>query len=445
MSRSRRLHLEPLGRRDVPANLTVTYAAASHTLTIVGDDAVNDVTIQGDAADKTHFFLTSTTGDINNVPGPFATKSGVQNINIRMLAGNDTVTFGNTVPIELAGSLSVNGGDGANTLSTTDLTVKKNFAVTNGVHTGGTATTDLANLTVGGGLSIRNGSGDTFTFIHRNTAGTSAVVGNVTVTNGTGQDVFFMGDMNVGGSVAVANGHGDGVTAGRTTIYNFANTAARSVIRGSVTVSYLDGDMSAFDALVDTEVRGNVTLNHGAGRFATYFDGYKTSVPVVIRGNLTITGTGPQTVDIGRQYNKTGLVVGKTFAVTAGVGDDFLSLNNLDVSGATRFNLGAGANQVSIDDSVFGGTFALTTGAGIDTINFDTTAGTTQATTFHGAVTIIEGAGVDTLTLAGTADTGQGLVILSTFTVHHGVEGETITENLSHESFPFGNVVKYLV
>ena len=37
---------------------------------------------------------------------------------------------------------------------------------------------------------------------------------------------------------------------------------------------------------------GNVTFNHGPGTATTYLDGYQTSLPVIVRGNLRLTGSG---------------------------------------------------------------------------------------------------------------------------------------------------------
>lgn len=64
-----RPRLERLEGRDVPGNLTVTYAAASRTLTVVGDAGNNDLTVHQDSGG--FFILSSTTDSINNNNGPY--------------------------------------------------------------------------------------------------------------------------------------------------------------------------------------------------------------------------------------------------------------------------------------------------------------------------------------------------------------------------------------
>src|SRR5262249_43396469 len=157
--------------------------------------------------------------------------------------------------------------DGANSVTATDLKVEKNFSITNGTNTSGSDQTSLANLTVGGSLTINNGSGDTSIHLNGNSAGTSAVQGSITITNGSGEDDLQITDMNVGGNLSVNDGHGNASgIAGYTEIFNTSNTSFRSTIKGNVTVSYLDGNTTFFnDGIWDTEVQGNVTFNHGSG------------------------------------------------------------------------------------------------------------------------------------------------------------------------------------
>src|SRR5262249_56449182 len=93
----------------------VAYAAASHALTVTGTDDPNQLTVTGDAADPTHFLLSSTTDTIGGTAGPFSTPSGVMNLVIRMGAGDDTVELAGSPPIRLVGGLTVDGGGRENT------------------------------------------------------------------------------------------------------------------------------------------------------------------------------------------------------------------------------------------------------------------------------------------------------------------------------------------
>lgn len=421
-----RPRLQSLEGRDVPTNLTVAFSPLTHTLTVVGDADANDVTVRADPADPTHFALTST-GTINGQAGPYSSSSGVRNLAFKMLAGDDTVTFDTAVPIHVTGSLSVDGGDGANTVSATDLTVDRNLSITNGAHRGVVAFTLLANLSVGGSVSIRSAAGGTDTRIQG--TGVSTIRGSLRVTNGTGNDLFTLTDTNVDGDIVINNGHGNAAgSAGRVEIANFRNTAFRSVIGGNLTVTYLDGDGVLFDAIWDTEVRGNLTLNHGSGAFQTAFDGFQTFQPDLVRGNVTVTGTGANSLRVGEDVRGTGLVVGGRFALTSGgTAAATVTVNKLQVGGSTAISLGGGDNAVGIDESLFAGRFTLTTGAGNDTVNIETTAGTLAATVFERGALLSLGAGGNVLGMTATLggpvpDTGQVVVAWGTFIVTGGAQ-----------------------
>src|SRR5262249_21263384 len=157
-------------------------------------------------------------------------------------------------------------------------------------------------------VTITDGNGDTSTTIERDSAGTSYVLGSLKITNGTGQDFTSLNDTNFGGSVTVNDGHGGAGIAGRTLVFNNPNTTC-SVIGGNVAVTNPDGNGSHWDGIWDTTVQGSVKFNHGSGAFTTNFDGYTTSLPVLIRGSLKLNGTGATTVTAGVEYKTTGLVV----------------------------------------------------------------------------------------------------------------------------------------
>jgi hypothetical protein len=432
--------LEHLERRLVPANLTASFSPVTHTLTVLGDAQDNAVTIKGDAGDRTHFTLSSSTGTINNSHAAFSSPSGVKNLAIQLLDGTDSVIFDNTVHIDLLGTLAINGGNGANSVAGSDLTVEKSVVITNGTNTTGTDQFELNNLSIKGSLTINNGNGQSFTQIQRSSAGISSIVGNLSITNGTGKDEFYLVDTNVGGSVTINNGHGGSGVAGRIDIFNALNTAYRSLIGGNLTVTYLDGDVLSHDGLFDLEVMGNVTLNHGSGAFGTSIDGYQTTLPVLIHGNLTITGTGANSINIGSLFLNTGLIVGKNFTVTTGSGADSLAVNKLQVYGISKWSLGDGANSVTIDDSLFGGTFTLLTGAGNDTFNLEMTAGSSSLTVFDKAVVLSFGNGSDTGQIAFQHhDANQGIVAYSTFVVLRG--WDSWGQDPGQEFFPLGGFV----
>jgi hypothetical protein len=444
-----RPYVDRLEDRTVPtSNLTVSFSAVTHTLTVVGDANADEVTVQGDKTSQTHFMLTSS-GTINGQPSPFSTPTGVKNMAFKMLGGNAFVFFDPTVPVTVQGSVMFAGGSGQNTVDAAQLTVGKNLSVTNAAHNS-SDTVELNDFSAGGNVTVRNAGGDSFTRLERNVAGVSTIKGSLTVTNGAGLDTLDLLDTNVDGSVTINNGHGNASgVAGSVSIVNEFNSAFRSVIGGNLTVSYLDGNSVFHDGIFDTEVLGNVTLNHGSGAFSTHMDGVGTQLPVLIHGSLTITGTGANSVEFGTRAgvgeNGSGVVVDKGFTLTSGVGTAAtLGFKNFRVGGNTSIKLGDGGNTVTIDDSEFGGLFTLVSGAGADTINLETTAGTSAATVFMKAVLIDLGAGFDTVNDvsngSNTPDVGEALVIWSTF-VYKNVENPF--NALSHEYFPNGGRIQF--
>jgi hypothetical protein len=445
-NRGVRLHVEPLEGRAVPANLTITYAASSHTLTIVGDNDANVLDIQGDVNDPTRFTVTST-GTINNGPGTFATPNGVQNMTIRLSDGNDILMFVEAPTIQ--GRLTIDGGDGDNSVSTigstlTGLTVGKDFSITNGAGYDSTVLTDLF---VGGSLIVRNGDGGSDLKVQRDSVGVSTIGGSVRVKNGSGPDSTSLNDLNVGGGVTVENGHTDANGfPGTIQIANYWNTAFRSQIRGSVSVSYLDGvEKGTSDVLADVVVGGNVTFAYGAASCTTVLDGNVTGLPTIVNGSLSITSTVAHAVELGIGLMNKGLVVGRSLSITGGAGFGFVNMNKLQVDGSATLRLGDGSNTVNINDSSFGGSFRLTTGALADVVNLDTITGGPAATTFRGPVLINLGAGNDTVNVAGLATINQAVEILGTFVVHHGTGSDVLNVNPSHEFFPFGTSIQWVV
>jgi hypothetical protein len=437
-----RPYVDRLEARDVPAaNLTVTFSPVTHTLTVVGDANDNNVTVTGDFLDQTHFILTSSNSSINSEPPPYSTPSGVKNLVFKMLDGNDSVEFDPKVPIFLRGGVSIDGGAGVNSVAATYLTVGKNLSVTNAAQATGLDSVVLIDFSAGGSVQVKNAGGDSFTSINRYAAGVSTIKGSLTVTNGTGNDSLLLLDTNVDGNVTINDGHGNAAgVAGFVGIFNFYNTAARSIIGGNLTVTYLDGNANGYDGLWDAEVLGNVTLNHGPGVFTTDMDGYATHLPVLIHGNLTITGTGANSLGFGTNNgsgNGSGLIVGKKFTLTSGGGAaETLGFKNVQVCGDTLITLGNGGNTVTIDDSIFGGRFTLMSGVGNDTFNLEATTGTTSATEFKKAARIDLGSGNDVSYLAynATPDAGEAVVCLATFEDKTGGAGF----DLSRFFFPNG-------
>ncbi len=424
--------IELLEPRIAPANLIATVVA--HTLFVTGSADADSLIIDAVAGDATKFVLTpGGVGGTVNGGANFTTSTGVTDIVIKLLDGDDSLTFNNAVGgIYVKGSVFVDGGNGANALDARDLTVEKNFTIKNGKNPIGTDTTNLVNTSVLGALAIANGDGDTQTMLSRASAGSSTIRGNVSIVNGTGADETVLRDMNVGGNVTVANGHG----GGSTNFFNMFNTATRSLIRGNVVVSYADGTVNS-DGLWDVEVFGNVALKHGAGAATTHFDSRGTSLPPLIHGSLTITGTGTATIDVGAVGTGGGLIVERNLTISSGAGNDVFTFRNLHMGGATKLAQGGGNDTVNIDDSTFTGAFALATGKGNDGLNLERLAGTAAPTIFAAPVSVNLGTGADNFSRTGLADANLLLIVYRTFVVKYS-GGYSSAFSPSRDVFPFG-------
>src|SRR5205823_5143164 len=104
------------------------------------------------------------------------------------------------------------------------------------------------------------------------------ILGNLSITNGTGLDYTTILDTKIGGNVTINNGHGNASgSAGKTWIFNAFAGVPRSLIGGNLSVTYADGNGIGYEGIWDEEVVGNVNLNYGTGNFTLNFDGFQSS------------------------------------------------------------------------------------------------------------------------------------------------------------------------
>jgi hypothetical protein len=404
--------LETLESRLTPAG-AITSSFANGTWTLTGDVAANSIAINPTGTAK-KFTVVGLDGE--SFTGAM-TRGNVENIVINLGDGADTVRVNNTAnPMTLAGKLIIHGGDGSNYVRIDRVTVKKSLKITNGTaDPGNNHEVYLSDSKVSGNVSATSLAGDTiFTAYQDDVA--SSIGGNLIVTNGDGRDRVDIIDTPIGGDVVVHNGHGDAFgQAGRFWMFNSENTTSRSVVSGSIKVTNLTGEVS-YNGIWDTVVKGNVTFDHGSGPAAVHFDDYSLPLPVRIRGNLTIRGTGATYVETGiSQELLQGLSVGKNLSITTGDAADMLVLHQLEVGLATTIKTGGGADEITIDDSVFHGplpsvkpvSFLLETGAGNDLVRLDTSDGTAGVVAFERVAQIDLGLHDDTLTLGFTGDAAR--------------------------------------
>jgi hypothetical protein len=424
--------LEPLESRLTPAG-SITTSFANGTWTIVGDDDANSIVINPTAT-ANKFTVAGLDGE--TFTGA-TTRGNVTNIVVKMAGGADRVVINDTGgPMKLAGALNIQGGDDANTIEIDRLKLQKSLKVSNGTASTGGHVTNLSNSKVSGSVSASSVSGNTHFTAWRDTAGdASSIGGNLTVTNGVGEDKVDLLDTNIGGNVTVHNGEGSALDrAGRFWMYNNVNDTSRSVVSGNVKVTYLTGEVT-YDGMWDTDVKGNVTLDHGSGTATTRFDGYSLALPTRIRGNLTIRGTGEAFIAIGQSLNH-GLSVGKNLNLITGDLNDFIESYLLKVGLTTTIQTGGGADTIDIDDSVFLGplpsvkplAFLLDTGSGNDIVNIDTADGWPAATVFGRAARIDLGSDDDTLTLGEAFDADRRVEHKKKITFRGGDGNDTLNQ-----------------
>jgi len=426
--------IELLEQRIAPAVLVTTLG---HKLVIKGDNSGDTIQIDGVVGSPTDFTVTAG-ADVSHV-------TGITDIAIALGSGADSVAFSNGVaPISISGSVVIDGGAGGKSVTGVGVTIGKNLTVAYGnAGASATHTTGFTDTTIGGNLTVHEGSALTSeVYMTRGSAGDSTIHGNVSITNGTGENLTIFQDMNFGGNVTISNGPaatsgpGAGI-AGDTQFYNTDNTTALSVIKGNVTISYKSGEID-YDGLWDTEVLGNVTINHGSGHAITYFDGDGTHLADIIRGNLSLTGTGQSDVALGTGDNATGLILGGALKIVNGNGGDALSINKVTVGGTTSIADGKGSNTTTIDDSVFAKAFKFIDPKGTDTIRIDTTGSTTLPTVFEQAATIVTGTGGAAAVTLGGGSAGETVYAYSTFTIDP--LGGGVTDSLDI-IFPFGGAI----
>jgi hypothetical protein len=270
------------------------------------------------------------------------------------------------------GRLDVNHGPGPEVngtvfAPTTALTVGTTVRVTGGagpdfVVLGG------GRVSVGGGLTIANGPGNSLTRL--DPTGGLFVGGTVGVTAAAGNDTVQVGRSGgatvIGGGVRVAIGDGGG---------GAAITGSRLTVGREVAVTAGGGTDSATiqSEAGDGAVGGGVTVKLGAGDGQYVFVGaFAMGTVLAVGGALRVT----------------------TAADTPGPGGDRIFLTGVQVRLGTTVTTGAGADAVYIANCTFDGAFALATGGENDRVLIER-QGYGGTTRFRGPVRVVTGAGDD--------------------------------------------------
>jgi hypothetical protein len=223
----------------------------------------------------------------------------------------------------------------------------------------------------------------------------------LTFVGGAGADAIEVsGALGVNGNLTVTPGNGEnGFTS------NLLGSGANTIGGGFAYAGGANGDAVSLD---NTVVGRNVAValgeSFGSG-VSTFSTGLHGPGPVTVYGSLKVT-TGPTTdsvVQLARLY------VGGGLTLTGGAGRNFVSMDDVNVAGATLVSLGAGADSLVIEQtpgngggplggvSTFGGVFNFNGGADDDQVSLAVDNVTGQQIQFGSRVTLTGGAGNNNL------------------------------------------------
>lgn len=353
------------------------------TLFFVGGTAADNVTLDLNGFTLSAAFDFSTGDDADEVTITDNAGGGLLDSDVTgdLGAGNDDL---NIESVDVSGSVSVAGGAGDN-----------DFYIGQAPFGNGNATYG-DDVSIGGGLTITGGDDG-----NRVEIDDATITGDVTMTGGAGVDDLYLDRSSISGNIGFNAGDGNN------TLYIEYGV----VVGGNITMTAgAGGDEASLDD--DVDVTGNVTFNLGDG--ANRVD---TNEVVTIGGNLTVnTGTDADTIDVtdtaitgdvtisaGEGSNTVylenllgdgGTTFGGNTSVTAGTGNDTLSINasgeGFGFAGNLSIDLGDGTNSISSGDIVFdtGSTYTVIIDADPDEIDV------TGTVTINGATLNLTGPGL---------------------------------------------------
>jgi large repetitive protein len=227
------LALQTLEGREVPAGNVAASFSAAGVLTLIGDNAGNDVTLR---VTGTTLTITGNAGTTINGRTSVSAFAAVRAVQATLNEGDDALRINPTANFFVPGSVGINLGSGNNTLS---------------LATAGRLTL--------GSLGVSAGAGNDTIIVAGGARTGSAINGNVSIGTGFGANAVALGRIVVGGAVSVATGDGaDTLTIGAST---FLNTFTANLGAGNDTIRIAQ----ATTAVSPVDFRGLVTIHAGAG------------------------------------------------------------------------------------------------------------------------------------------------------------------------------------
>jgi hypothetical protein len=300
-TRHRRLLVESLERRDTPAG-AVTASVVGGVLTLTGDDLDNSIEVQQTGPGA------FTVSGINTTIQGGPTFTGVASISANLADGNDIVSLFSSVDLDtdgsadfiLPGAVSINGGDGSNTLG---LTAPGAIKVGSFSYTGGDGP-DVVQVAGGAGkgskitgnASVAVGIG--FNSQGPNYADTQITLSNLEVdgfgglklTGADGPEVLTLNGLTVARALTADGGEGNltvidnGSTIGTVNLKSAGPSAGYSTNALTLTAN-------------GTKVAGPVLMKSATGA-ALYLAGAETGPITFSTGNAS-SGGGFVEVDAG--------------------------------------------------------------------------------------------------------------------------------------------------
>jgi hypothetical protein len=380
----RRLRVERLEHRNLLAGNVLVTVNGGGNLTIRGDAADNQFSVQETAPDVFTFTDTDPVGDtrFNGALGPFVIAGVTGSVRADLQAGNDNIEIlGGT---EITGNLQVKAGAGNDT------------AILTGVAIGG------GGVDVAGNAVIETGAGnDTVRLIGAFLGGGVNVGGDAVIQTGAGNDTvdlasgFLSGSVDVGGNLDVHAGQGDD-----------AVTVAETSVVGNTTIDTSDG---LDDVNIDfVTAGGNLTVRLGHQDDNLRFHSSNVTAAVALNASL-----GHDTLDVRAVQADSG-------TIDTSDGNDIVSLDSITTSGDLTIRLGLGDDTLGTGATagffVVGGRLSVNASRGNDTVSLVDFA-------VAGATTIDTSDGVDEVTLLQTT--------FAALSVALGHDNDTLTVTFS--------------
>lgn len=362
-NRYRRLSLEFLETRLVPADVSATLVNGVLTLTAVDITASENLAVSPAASGAPGVFnVLNTGGNIKfgtSTPAGNIDFNGVRALTFILTGGDDIVQIASNS--HFAGGLIFNGGTAnaaGNSLTINDgCTFGGSVTILNGAATGA-HTINIGNgtggINVGLGLTVNLGSGGTLNVTSSHIGGRLAVVG------GVGADQVTVDSTSIGGAFSASLNTGN-----NTTILNICTVGGAVIVSGGM----LNDQVTITDCTIGTAVVAN--LSNGTNGFVLDSSRMGASVTVV-------TGSGGDNCSLSATVANSPTIIGGSLITNMGAGDDNVDIQDITVMGRYTAILGAGINSLDIDanavipgtvGSFIFGNLSVTSGTGVDTIS----------------------------------------------------------------------------